>query len=163
MKKIICFLMICVLSIALCGCSLSAKNTKAKLTLSDGSTIEMSSKELCDSFESNEAKYNNVYANSDVSITGTVKSVEECGEIIYSGLGYGWIYRISLKEGWEIEVTKKCHPEVINLDKGDKITVKARLGNADFSKVKISGFVIDRDKYGDNAYSDDVVIEPLEK
>lgn len=102
--------------------------TKATLMTQDGA-IEISSKELCDIYTENAAKFYSKYSGRTATITGTVKKVEIAEQTDYS-LGKTLdIYIISLEEGWRITVFQYSHPEVIDFSAGDKITVTSMIQN----------------------------------
>ena len=55
------------------------------------------------------------------------------------------IYKIELKDGWVIEVVSSHHPEVIDLNKNDKIQVKAKIYETSYY-LTLADYVVDVDK-----------------
>lgn len=126
MKKLLALIMVMVLCLSLCACGGKSKtNVKATVINNDGVTEKLSSKELCDIYSENEARYRSKYQSADVTITGTVKTVESHLESY--GTTTHSVYDIILEEGWEITVLEEFHEEVINLSAGDKVTISSEL------------------------------------
>ena len=110
-KKILSVLLIAVICIStLCACGNSATDTKATIVNNEGATEELSSKELYAINEENSAKFEKTYLNAQVTITGTVESVDSYRHSFFPCD----MYQINLKEGWKIEVVADFHEEVID-------------------------------------------------
>lgn len=125
-KKIWSVLLIAVICIStLCACGNSAANTKAIITTNDGETVEISSKELCDIYDENQAKYSEKYQTATAKVTGTVKSVESYLQSF--GTKNQSVYEVELKEGWSVTVLSEFHEEVIDLSEGDKVTITSNI------------------------------------
>lgn len=131
-KKILSVLLITVICIStLCACGNSATDTKATIVNNEGATEELSSKELYAINEENSAKFEKTYWNAQVTLTGTVESVDNYP---HSHMTCD-MYQINLKEGWEVEVVAEFHEEVIDLVEGDKIKVTSNLQSAFTSDI----------------------------
>ena len=139
MKKIIVLFMVAVICTLLCACG----ESPAIFTDSSGKNVEMTHSELMKIYNENEAKFRELYLDRHISLSGTVKSISNGSE----DLGYGHvpIYKIELKDGWVIEVVSSHHPEVIDLNKNDKIQVKAKIYETSYY-LTLADYVVDVDK-----------------
>ena len=136
-KKILSVLLITVICIStLCACGNSATDTKATIVNNEDVTEELSSKELYAINEENSAKFENTYLNSQVTVTGTVESVDNYRHSFFPCD----MYQINLKEGWKIEVVADFHEEVIDFVEGDKIKVTSNIQSAFTSNIELYSY-----------------------
>lgn len=126
-KKLLLVLATAIMCISLgaCGKEDVTETTKATLVTAEGETVEMSSKELRDIYAENSVKYTTKYQLSAVTVTGTVDNVRSNME--YFGNIRKTVYRVTLKEGWEVMVLEEFHDEVVDLSAGDKVKITSTL------------------------------------
>ena len=136
MKKKIAVLLslVMIASVLVCGCGnenenagLTADSTEIKATIvdGDGETVELSSKELLAIQRENSAKFNQQYKDTEATIDGTVKRVEN----VYKAFGSNSVavYELYLEEGWRITLLEEEHPEVVDFSKGDKVEITSTI------------------------------------
>ena len=104
--------------------------------------MQISSNEIGEISNNNSIKFYNDYSTAHAKITGTIKSLD----YYFTNIMWGdvEVYCITLEEGWEVEVLKKDHPEISNLNIGDKVTIESIIqsyfgGNVTMRDVEISG------------------------
>lgn len=134
MKKLLAMVLVLVmvLSLGACGGG-NGSSVKATIIDNDGATVSLSSKEILEIYNGNEAKFDKSYEGAQVTIAGTIESIEAGRN---SSLGQS-VYGITLEEGWWIMVLKNSHDEVVDLVPGDKVTITSTLQGCSVDKVEL--------------------------
>lgn len=131
MKRFVSVLMaslMLLISVCLTGCEQStgsADSTESSvvtITNSDGNVETMTTSDLVDIYNNNEAKFDMLYKNNEVTVEGVVDRVETGNDITF-----GYVYKVYLVDGWELILLKSAHPEVIDLNAGDKVRIESEL------------------------------------
>lgn len=149
-KKIVILLslaiIICIL-LRTCG---GNSAVKATIIDNDGTTVELSAKELCEIEESNEASFNNKYKLAEATIEGIVYSVDET-QVVLELEGRIPAYKITLEGGWKVEVLQESHKEVIDLKSGDKVEIVSHIQSCFAGTVSMSNLTYsERQGWADN-------------
>lgn len=124
-KKILAIIMVMAVCLALCACG---GGTIATITDNDGNTVQMTAKELKKIYDENETRFDTLYQNAEVTLTGTVESINS--NFMYSGTST--LYdSIELKDGWQVDIAHGSHDDVLlELSAGDTITVTSKINSA---------------------------------
>jgi len=139
MKKLLSLIMVLmmILSLAACGgASSEASNAPeveaeteviipATIIDNEGNEVQMTADELRAVEEENAAKFKQLYKNAEITITGTVESVDAYQ--MKFGSNNKNVYYVNLEEGWRAIVLQELHGEVIDLSRGDKVEIKSLL------------------------------------
>ena len=122
-------IVIIIAAIILIKC-LGTGDAKATIIDNQGNTVELTAKELMDIHNENEATFDTLYSNAEISLVGTVEKIEY--NISTSGGSGLFIKRdyITLKEGWELAVIHGSHDDVLlNLKNGDKLEIQTEISD----------------------------------
>ena len=131
--KITSLLLACIVLVGtFCGCGIirnNDANKNATVVDNEGVESQMTAASLRATYRENEARYIKLYKDADITLIGTVQSVDTSKKLLHiSGRLFSEdVYLISTDEDWHITVIADDHPEVIDLRKGDKIKVKTKI------------------------------------
>ncbi len=124
-KRILAIIMIMVMCLALCACG---GGTSATITDNDGNTVQMTAKELISINNENESKFKKQFELADITVEGKVEKVEEA--MIDFSIRYVDVIHLYLEGGWQVDLLKDKHEEVIDLSKGDSVKVSSKISPA---------------------------------
>lgn len=106
----------------------------------DEKKVKLSAGELCELYNTDKEKFKEKYEDAAVTVLGTVEKVEVDGVLFFGGVAY----RIDLKEGFQVYVIKKDHPEVAELKNGDSVEITSRIQYCgDENMVKLQYLMIE--------------------
>lgn len=125
-KKILAIIMILTVCLAFCACG--GGGSTATITDNDGNTVQMTAKELISINEENESKFKKQFELADITVEGKVEKVEEA-KLDFS-FRYVDVIHLYLEGGWQIDLLKDKHEEVIDLSKGDSVKVSSKISRA---------------------------------
>ena len=125
-KKILAIIMILTVCLAFCACG--GGGSTATITDNDGNTVQMTAKELISINEENESKFKKQFELADITVEGKVEKVEEA-KLDFS-FRYVDVIDLYLEGGWQIDLLKDKHEEVIDLSKGDSVKVSSKISRA---------------------------------
>lgn len=153
-KKIISILFVAIIILSFTGCSKDNENinkenaleVKATVINNKNETEQLSSKEIINIIEENQAKFAKYYAGAKISFNGTVESIEvrsnNCLSTVTSssmmdsginsyGLNYKYdersCYVINFKEGYKLRIPEGNLIDVADINKGDKYYVESNI------------------------------------
>ena len=140
MKKILSLIIALVLCMSLCACGSNqeeAEETKATIVDDNGNTYSLSSSELKEIENSNEAQFDSIYCGADISFVGTVKKVET----YFRRSGSSTVFdSISFEEGWKVYLLHDYNKDfIVNLSVGDKVKVESQIFGYDVGYIEVMG------------------------
>lgn len=140
MKKLIALLMVVILGVSLCACGDNTKNTeelKASIIDNDGNACSLTSDELKEIEDTNEAQFDSIYCGADISFVGTVKKVET----YFRRSGSSTVFdSISFEEGWKVYLLHDYNEDfIVNLSVGDKVKVESQIFGYDVGYIEVMG------------------------
>lgn len=123
-KKFLAITMVLALCLSLCACG-GSSDTKATIIDNEGNTVQMTAKELIALDDENSAKFDNLYQNAEITLVGTVESVDS--GFRENGVSFLWD-RITLEGGWQIQMYHGSHDEVLlELSAGDTVEITSKI------------------------------------
>ena len=126
-KKILAIIMILTVCLAFCACG--GGGSTATITDNDvRNSITKKRKELISINEENESKFKKQFELADITVEGKVEKVEEA-KLDFS-FRYVDVIHLYLEGGWQIDLLKDKHEEVIDLSKGDSVKVSSKISRA---------------------------------
>lgn len=124
-KKIFAIIMVMTLCVSFCACG---GGTTATITDNEGNTVQMTAKELKAVYDENEAKFDKLYSDAEITLTGKVESIDS--DFMYNGLSVRYD-SIELEGGWQVDIAHGSHDDVLlELSAGDTITVTSEIHSA---------------------------------
>lgn len=131
-KKILAIIMVMALCLVLCACG---GGTAATITDNDGNTVQMTAKELKEVYDENEARFDKLYKDAEITLTGTVESIKS--NFMYSGSSTRYD-SITLEDGWQVDIAHGSHDDVLSeLGAGSTITVTSEIYSAVGANIKL--------------------------
>ncbi len=128
MKNALSIVLTLVMCLSLLACGTSNSASPATITDVSGNSVQMTVKEICDVFDENAARFNNLYVGATITGVGTVEKVEKVENLLEAlGSSSATAYKIIMKEGWVLTVLGAAHAEAINLCKGSSICFTSRI------------------------------------
>ena len=139
--KIILIAIVMIIAVIILIKFLGIGDTKATIIDNQGNTVELTAKDLIDIYDENEATFDTLYHNAEVSLVGTVDKIEyDISTAGGAGLFITEDY-ITLKGGWKFSVVHGSHDDILlNLKKGDKIEIKTEISDVWGSEVEINDY-----------------------
>lgn len=137
--------------------------TTATVYTNEGETVTLSIKDLFNTYDSNEAKFQKLYEHAKIQFTGTIKSIKTETKVylgpehITSGQNM-----IVFEEGWCLILGQdNTNYDLANYDPGDKLDVETSIIAAPFDTDFIKGltddfrvlWLIGDDTINDESYS----------
>lgn len=117
-------------------------NNKVSATIIDnyGDKLEKAAVNLTAEYNDNSVQFDEQYLGASITVSGTVERVDHDDELLTArGKIYqSDVYHIFLKEGWKIDVIGSEHPEVIDLQKGDKVQISSQIEKGTSSCIILS-------------------------
>lgn len=136
MKKILVLFLTATIIFAFSGCGNGNSENAATITLKDGTTEELTCKELKKTYDTNEAKFEK-YEGAPITFVGTVKSVKTYFR--ESGCSY-LLDSIEFKEGWTVYLAYGAYDNILEkLDEGTKVKVKSNIYSGFGMGINIRG------------------------
>ena len=137
-KKILAIITILAMCLALCACG---GGTAATITDNEGNTVQMTAKELKEIYQKNEARFDKLYENAEVTLTGTVESIDS--NFMYKGTSTRYD-SIKLEDGWQIDIAHGSHDDILlKLSAGDSITVTSEINSAFGANITLCSMLSD--------------------
>ena len=131
-KKILAIIMVMVMCLALCACG---GGTSATITDNDGNTVQMTAKELQKVYDENEARFDKLYQDAEITLTGTVESIKS--NFMYTGSSTRYD-SITLEDGWQVDIAHGSHDDVLlELGAGSTITVTSEICSAGGANITL--------------------------
>ena len=109
--------------------AIPSSSVSATITDNYGNTLEKAAVNLRAENNENSAKFDDQYVGADITVSGTVHHIDHNDATLsLGGKTYRTeVYRIFLEEDWEIIVISSEHPEIIDLQKGDKVRITSQI------------------------------------
>ncbi len=148
-RKILAIIMIMALCLTFCACG--GGGSTATIIDNDGNTVQMTAQELIDISKENESKFKKQFELADITVEGKVEKVEE-SKIDFS-IRYVDVIHLYLEGGWQIDLLKDKHEEVIDLSKGDSVKVSSkisRLATFNVTYITLDDFSVSQKELQDN-------------
>ena len=131
-RKVLAIIMILTMCLVLCACG---GGTAATITDNEGNTVQMTAKELKEIYKENEARFDKLYENAEVTLTGTVESIDS--NFMYKGTSTRYD-SITFEDGWQIDIAHGSHDDVLlELSAGDTITVTSEINSAFSANIRL--------------------------
>lgn len=125
-KKILSFLLILVLLIGMSGCGSDKNEIKEAFIMdNEGNEVQLSSKELMNIYDSNEAKFYKLYGGATITFESTVKSISvNTAVIVDSNHVTAGQNKIVFEDGWCLIIGNGNENfDLADYDKGDVLKV----------------------------------------
>ncbi len=148
-RKILAIIMIVALCLTFCACG--GGGSTATIIDNDGNTVQMTAQELIDISKENESKFKKQFELADITVEGKVEKVEE-SKIDFS-IRYVDVIHLYLEGGWQIDLLKDKHEEVIDLSKGDSVKVSSKISSLatfNVTYITLDDFSVSQKELQDN-------------
>lgn len=124
MKKILALILAAALSLSLVACG-GGGGTTCTVTNNDGEEETISAHDLKDVVKSNTIKWDNLYRDAYVVVTGKIEKIH--GNIKVNG--YQCEAAVEIEDGWFVEL--KTQEELASFDVGDTVEITGNITDAD--------------------------------
>ena len=132
MKKVVSLLLVLACCLSLCACGGDTSN-KATVTTNDNKTVEMSTEDLFNAFDENEAAFEKLYGGATIDFTGTVKNIKTNTSVYTGDSVSAEQNKIVFEEGWCLIIgSENTTYDLADFYAGQKLKVTTGIVSAAF-------------------------------